>query len=73
MPNGSMLKGTWSADGGTNHSFYCRDIEKDGKITGDTIAEKMYNILSNAANYEGDTNWLQIKQNKKTYMQFYNK
>ena len=73
MPSGSMLKGTWNADGGERHSFYCRNIEKEGKIAGDTIAEKMYNILRNATSYEGDTNWLQIKQDKKTYMQFYNK
>ena len=73
MPSGAMIKGMWHADGGGSHSFYCRNIEKDGIILGDTIAEKMYGILTNAESYEGDTNWLQIIQDKKTYMQFYNK
>lgn len=73
MPNGATIKGTWHADGDGSHTFYCKNIEKNGIIIGDPIAEKMYSIISNAKGYDGDTNWLQIKQDKNTYMQFYNR
>lgn len=43
------------------------------QLRGDTIGEKMLNIFTNAKSYEGDTNWLQIKQQKNTYMQFYSR
>ena len=73
MPNGSTISGHWYADGGGSHTFYCRNVEWDSKIWGDSISEKMLDIFNNAQSYEGDTNWLQIIQNKNTYMQFYNK
>ena len=72
MPNGATIKGNWYADGGGSHSFYCRNLEK-GKIIGDIIAEKVWEILNNAQSYEGDTNWLQIIKDKDTYIQLYNK
>ena len=48
-------------------------IKKNGKIAGDIIAEKIWDILNNAQSYEGDTNWLQIIQDKDIYIQLYNK
>lgn len=72
MPNGATIKGKWFADGSEIRSFTCRNVVIDGRIKGDTIAENMYDLLQNARNYAGDTNWLQIKQDKNTYMQFYN-
>ena len=70
MPGGATIRGKWEADGGTK-SFRCWDIRTEGSIKGDTIAEKMLQIFQNATSYDGDTNWLQIKQQKNTYMQFY--
>lgn len=72
MPNGAAITGKWHADGSKNRSFNCTQIKKEGNFAGDTIAEYMYKIISNAKNYNGDTNWLQIKQDKNTFMQFYN-
>lgn len=73
MPNGATIKGDWYADGEGSHSFYCRNLKKNGKIAGDIIAEKIWDILNNAQSYEGDTNWLQIIQDKDIYIQLYNK
>lgn len=72
MPNGAIIKGKWYADPDGQHTFNCTQTRVEGSITGDTIAERMYSILKNAQNYNGDTNWLQIKQDKNIYMQFYN-
>ncbi len=71
MPNGATIKGKWYADGST-HAFHCTQTRVEGSISGDTIAERMYSIIKNAQSYSGDTNWLQIKQDKNIYMQFYN-
>lgn len=70
-PGGASISGKWEADGGTR-MFRCWDIRTSGTIKGDTIAEKMLNIFNAATMYDGDTNWLQIKQDKNVYMQFYN-
>jgi hypothetical protein len=72
MPNGAVIKGKWSADGDKSRSFNSYNVVTEGSIKGDTIAERMYEIIKNAKNYGGDTNWLQIKQDKNRYMQFYN-
>lgn len=72
MPNGAVIKGKWYADGSDKHLFNCRNVQMEGVISGDTIAERMYEIMKNAQKYDGDTNWLQIIQDKNTYMQFYN-
>lgn len=71
-PSGSTISGKWNADN-KNRSFHCWNIKTAGSLKGDTIAEKMLNIFTNATSYDGDTNWLQIKQQKNTYMQFYNR
>lgn len=71
-PGGATISGKWEADGGTK-SFRCWDVRTEGNIKGDTIAEKMLQIFRNATSYDGDTNWLQIKQQNNVYMQFYSK
>lgn len=71
-PNGSAINGKWKADN-KSRSFQCWNIRTTGSLKGDTIGEKMLNIFTNATSYDGDTNWLQIKQHKNTYMQFYSK
>lgn len=72
MPSGSTINGKWKADN-KNRSFQCWDISTSGSFKGDTIGEKMLQIFTNATSYDGDTNWLQIKQQKNVYMQFYSK
>lgn len=72
MPGGSAITGKWKADN-KSRSFQCWGIKTTGSLRGDTIGEKMLNIFTNAKSYEGDTNWLQIKQQKNTYMQFYSR
>lgn len=72
MPGGATIKGIWYADGGESHAFSCSNIRITDSFAGDTIAEKMYSILKNAKRYNGTTTWLQIIQDKNTYMQFYN-
>ena len=72
MPNGATINGKWNAKGNKSHSFTSSDIKTSGTINGDVIAEKMLYILSNARSYSGDTNWLQIIQDKNNYMQLYN-
>ena len=72
MPNGATITGNWLANGDSSHSFTCNNIRTNGNIKGDTIALKMRDILTNAKSYSGDTNWLQIKQQENTFMQFYN-
>lgn len=72
MPNGATIKGKWYADGGKDRTFSCTQIKKEGNFSDDIIAESIYNIISNAKSYDGDTNWLHIKKDKNTYMQLYN-
>lgn len=71
LPGGGTINGNWSANGNTRE-FRCSNIRTSGHFAGDTIAEKMIQILTNAKKYEGDTNWLQIKQQENVFMQFYN-
>ena len=66
-PNGATITGNWLANGDSSHSFTCSNIRTNGNIKGDTIALKMREILTNAKSYNGDTNWLQIKQQENTY------
>ncbi|MBO7230252.1 MAG: DUF4847 family protein [Bacteroidaceae bacterium] len=72
MPNGATIKGKWHADGSKNRTFSCTQMRVEGNIADDVIASSIYNILINAKNYDGDTNWLHIIKDKNTYMQFYN-
>lgn len=71
-PSGSTISGKWEANGETR-KFHCWNVQTTGTLKGDTIAEKMLRIFTDATSYDGDTNWLQIKKDKKTFMQFYNK
>ena len=70
MPNGAAINGKWEANG-NSRKFQCWNINTTGNLKGDTIAEKMLQIFQNAKSYDGDTNWLQIKQQKNVFMQFY--
>lgn len=71
MPGGASINGKWKANGETRE-FQCSNIRTSGNMEGDTLAQKMLQIFTNAKKYSGDTNWLQIRQNDNTYMQFYN-
>ena len=71
-PSGAQIKGKWEADG-KSRKFHCWNIQTTGSFKGDTIAQKMLQIFTDATAYDGDTNWLQIKQQKNVYMQFYSK
>ena len=71
LPNGGTINGNWKANGNTRE-FSCSNVRTSGSFAGDTIAQKMVQILTNAKKYNGDTNWLQIKQQENVFMQFYN-
>lgn len=71
LTNGGAINGNWKANGSTRE-FSCSNVRTSGSFAGDTIAQKMVQILTNAKKYSGDTNWLQIKQQENVYMQFYN-
>lgn len=71
-PSGAKIQGYWEADG-ENRSFRCTQVMTDGNISNDTIAGKMEKILEKAASYEGDINYLIIKQQDNVFMQFHNR
>lgn len=71
IPGGASIDGKWKANGDTRE-FRCSDIRSGGIAAGDTIAQKMLQIFTNAQKYSGDTNWLQIIQQDNLFMQFYN-
>lgn len=71
-PGGAKISGKWEADG-NSRKFQCLDVRSSGSLKGDTIAQKMLQIFTDATAYDGDTNWLQIKQQKNVFMQFYSK
>ena len=71
-PGGATISGRWEADG-NSRKFHCWNVQSTGSLKGDTIAQKMLQIFTDATSYDGDTHWLQIKQNKSTFMQFYSK
>ena len=71
-PNGGSISGKWEANG-SDRSFRCWNVQSAGDFKNDTIAQKMLQIFRNATSYDGDTNWLQIKEQKNVYMQFYSK
>lgn len=71
-PNGATISGKWEADGDSRR-FRCWNIQTTGSFKGDTIAQKMLQIFTDATAYDGDTHWLQIKQQKNVFMQFYSK
>ena len=71
-PGGATISGNWQANGDASHSFTCTNIRTTGNLSGDTLGLKMREILKNARTYDGDTNWLQIKQQDNIFMLFYN-
>lgn len=72
-PSGAVISGNWSAKA-DSRQFTTSNIRiLQGSIAGDGIAQKMKSFLENATSYGGDANYLQIKINSKTYMQFYNR
>lgn len=72
LPGGKNIKGNWRANGETR-SFNCANVKASGSLRGDTIAEKMLQILTKAQNYAGDENYLQIKEQHNVYIQFHNR
>lgn len=72
MPGGATISGKWEADG-DSRKFRCWSIQATGNLKNDTIAQKMLQIFTDATAYDGDTHWLQIKQQKNVFMQFYSK
>lgn len=71
-PGGATISGKWEADG-DSRKFHCWGIQTTGSFKSDTIAQKMLQIFTDATEYDGDTHWLQIKQHKNVFMQFYSK
>ena len=68
-PGGNTITGYWQANG-DNRTFTCSNVRTNGNISKDTIAQKMRDILVSSKKYEGDTNWLRIKQQENVYMLF---
>lgn len=71
-PNGAIIAGNWEADG-KSRTFRCTSISTNGNISSDTTTQKMKMFLQKANEYAGDITYLQIKQQKNVYMQFYNR
>ena len=71
-PSGGRISGRWSANGKTRE-FRCNNIRSEGIGANDTIANRMLQIFKNAATYDGDTHYLQIKKDRNQFMQFYNR
>ena len=71
-PNGSDITGRWTVDN-ESRRLQCSEIKTNGNISNDATAVKMEIILKKATHYEGDANWLQIKQTDNIYMQFHNR
>lgn len=72
LPGGKNIKGNWRANGETRE-FNCANVKASGSLRGDTIAEKMLQILTKAQHYAGDENYLQIKEQHNVYIQFHNR
>lgn len=70
--NGAEITGNWSADSKTR-DFACTNIRTNSIAESDITASKMVTFLRKATHYDGDANWLQIKQTENVYMQFYNR
>ncbi len=74
-PSGAEISGKWEADGSSkNRTFSCTNIRVvKGDISGDHIATNMIQYLQNANSYDGTTIYLQLKESKNKYIQFYNR
>ena len=72
-PSGAAIVGNWQADN-KNRTLRCTNVRVgDGSIAKDTTATKMKLFLEKASSYNGDANWLQIRQQDNVYMQFHNR
>lgn len=72
-PSGASIVGNWQADN-KNRTLRCTNVRVgDGSIAKDTTATKMKLFLEKASSYNGDANWLQIRQQDNVYMQFHNR
>ena len=72
-PSGAAIVGNWQADN-KNRALRCTNVRVgDGSIAKDTTATKMKLFLEKASSYNGDANWLQIRQQDNVYMQFHNR
>lgn len=72
-PSGASFSGNWNADN-KKRTFRCTRLQvTNGNIANDTTAQKMEKFLLNSSSYEGDANYLKIKQQSNVYMQFHNK
>ena len=70
-PSGAAIVGNWQADN-KNRTLRCTNVHVgDGSIAKDTTATKMKLFLEKASSYNGDANWLQIRQQDNVYMQFH--
>lgn len=72
-PAGAVIAGNWIADS-KNRTFHCTNVRvNEGNITGDTTAMKMRTLFEKATSYQGDANYLQIREKSNEYMQFHNR
>ena len=72
-PSGAAIVGNWQADN-KNRTLRCTNVRVgDGSIAKDTTATKIKLFLEKASSYNGDANWLQIRQQDNVYMQFHNR
>ncbi|MBQ5731242.1 MAG: hypothetical protein IIV57_06455 [Bacteroidaceae bacterium] len=72
-PSGAAIVGNWQADN-KNRTLRCTNVRVgDGSIAKDTTATKMKLFLEKSSSYNGDANWLQIRQQDNVYMQFHNR
>lgn len=72
-PSGAAIIGNWQADN-KSRTMQCSNIRiAQGSIARDTTATKMKQFLERASSYNGDANWLQIRQQSNIYMQFHNR
>lgn len=72
-PSGAAIAGNWQADN-KSRTMRCTNVRViQGNIAKDTTATKMKQFLERASSYNGDANWLQIRQQSNIYMQFHNR
>ncbi len=72
-PSGAAIVGNWQADN-KSRTLRCTNVRiGEGNIAKDTTATKMKLFLEKASSYNGDANWLQIRQLDNVYMQFHNR
>lgn len=72
-PSGAAISGNWQADN-KSRTMRCTNVRVvQGNIAKDTTATKMKQFLERASSYNGDANWLQIRQQSNVYMQFHNR